>query len=73
MSGPSGVVSVEALSEMLRAPVCTSYLHNDAFSRSHPNWMGPLGYQVSFAIDTAISKLVNRTSFFSLDRAPRLP
>jgi len=35
------------LAEYLRAPVVTSYLHNDAFSASHPLMCGPLGYQGS--------------------------
>ncbi len=56
MCGPSGVPSVTALSESLSAPVCTSYLHNDAFPRSHPNWMGPLGYQGSKAAMKTISE-----------------
>ena len=34
------------LAEQLQAPVCTTYLHNDAFPKSHPLLMGPLGYQV---------------------------
>jgi sulfoacetaldehyde acetyltransferase len=38
-----------ALAEALGAPVCTSYLHNDAFPASHPLWAGPLGYQGSKA------------------------
>jgi len=38
-----------ALAERLQAPVCTSYLHNDAFPASHPLWCGPLGYQGSKA------------------------
>ena len=41
-----GVSDVAALAELLQAPVCTSYLHNDSFPKSHPLWMGPLGYQV---------------------------
>lgn len=36
--------SVKALAEYLQAPVCTTYLHNDAFPASHPLWCGPLGY-----------------------------
>ncbi|HEX4649338.1 MAG TPA: sulfoacetaldehyde acetyltransferase [Steroidobacteraceae bacterium] len=38
-----------ALAELLGAPVCCSYLHNDAFPASHPLWAGPLGYQGSKA------------------------
>lgn len=47
MSG--GHVETIALAELLGAPVCTSYLHNDAFPASHPLWIGPLGYQGSKA------------------------
>ncbi len=38
-----------ALAEHLQAPVCTTYLHNDAFPASHPLACGPLGYQGSKA------------------------
>jgi sulfoacetaldehyde acetyltransferase len=38
-----------ALAELLGAPVCCSYLHNDAFPASHRLWAGPLGYQGSKA------------------------
>src|SRR5689334_16090062 len=31
-----------ALAEALQAPVCTSYLHNDAFPATHALWCGPL-------------------------------
>ncbi len=44
MSG--GSAETISLAEHLQAPVCTSYLHNDAFPKGHPLWMGPLGYQV---------------------------
>jgi sulfoacetaldehyde acetyltransferase len=37
------------LAELLQAPVCNSYLHNDSFPASHPLWCGPLGYQGSKA------------------------
>jgi len=37
------------LAELLHAPVCNSYLHNDTFPASHPLWCGPLGYQGSKA------------------------
>jgi sulfoacetaldehyde acetyltransferase len=37
------------LAELLHAPVCNSYLHNDSFPASHPLWCGPLGYQGSKA------------------------
>lgn len=36
--------NVRELAEYLQAPVCTTYLHNDAFPASHPLWCGPLGY-----------------------------
>jgi len=38
-----------ALAELLQAPVCNSYLHNDSFPARHPLWCGPLGYQGSKA------------------------
>lgn len=38
-----------ALSDQLGLPVVNSYLHNDSFPASHPNWCGPLGYQGSKA------------------------
>ncbi|MGA2779207.1 MAG: sulfoacetaldehyde acetyltransferase [Steroidobacteraceae bacterium] len=38
-----------ALAELLGAPVCNSYLHNDSFPASHPLSVGPLGYQGSKA------------------------
>jgi sulfoacetaldehyde acetyltransferase len=38
-----------ALAELLDAPVCNSYLHNDSFPASHRLWAGPLGYQGSKA------------------------
>ncbi len=37
------------LAELLGAPVCNSYLHNDSFPANHPLWTGPLGYQGSKA------------------------
>ena len=37
------------LAERLGAPVVNSYLHNDSFPASHPQWCGPLGYQGSKA------------------------
>jgi sulfoacetaldehyde acetyltransferase len=43
-----GVEEVARLAEFLRVPVCTTYLHNDAFPSSHPLAMGPLGYQVGY-------------------------
>src|SRR4029078_8390409 len=45
-----------ALAELLQAPVCVSYLHNDAFPSRHPLWCGPLGYQGSKAAMKLISK-----------------
>jgi sulfoacetaldehyde acetyltransferase len=47
MSG--GRADTVALAELLHAPVCNSYLHNDSFPASHPLWCGPLGYQGSKA------------------------
>jgi len=44
------------LAELLQAPVCTSYLHNDAFPARHPLWCGPLGYQGSKAAMKLIAK-----------------
>lgn len=44
------------LAELLQAPVCTSYLHNDAFPARHPLWCGPLGYQGSKAAMKSIAK-----------------
>jgi|TARA_R110002110_G_scaffold194984_2_gene404259 sulfoacetaldehyde acetyltransferase len=38
-----------ALAERLGCPVVNSYLHNDSFPKSHPQWCGPLGYQGSKA------------------------
>ena len=40
----NAVNEVKALAEYLHAPVCTTYLHNDAFPSSHELWCGPLGY-----------------------------
>ncbi|MGE5169366.1 MAG: sulfoacetaldehyde acetyltransferase [Rudaea sp.] len=45
-----------ALAELLQTPVCTSYLHNDAFPSKHPLWCGPLGYQGSKAAMKLIAK-----------------
>ena len=44
-----GVQECIALAERLGAPVVNSYLHNDSFPASHPQWCGPLGYQGSKA------------------------
>ena len=37
-----GVDSVVQLADQLQAPVCTTYLHNDAFPKSHKLWMGKI-------------------------------
>src|ERR1039457_337587 len=47
MSG--GTTEAVALAELLGAPVCNSYLHNDSFPASHALAVGPLGYQGSKA------------------------
>jgi len=47
MSG--GTAEAIALAELLGAPVCNSYLHNDSFPASHILSVGPLGYQGSKA------------------------
>jgi sulfoacetaldehyde acetyltransferase len=44
------------LAELLQAPVCCSYLHNDAFPARHPLWCGPLGYQGSKAAMKLIAR-----------------
>jgi sulfoacetaldehyde acetyltransferase len=51
-----GTQELIALAERLDAPVCTSYLHNDAFPATHPLWCGPLGYQGSKAAMRLISQ-----------------
>ena len=43
------VADAVALAERLGCPVVNSYLHNDSFPASHPQWCGPLGYQGSKA------------------------
>ena len=45
-----------ALAERLGCPVVNSYLHNDSFPASHPQWCGPLGYQGSKAAMKLISQ-----------------
>ena len=45
-----------ALAERLGCPVVNSYLHNDSFPASHPQWTGPLGYQGSKAAMKLIAK-----------------
>jgi sulfoacetaldehyde acetyltransferase len=57
-----GVITADALAEairlaeLLQAPVCNSYLHNDSFPAGHPLWCGPLGYQGSKAAMKLIAK-----------------
>ena len=51
-----GVEACQALAERLGGPVVNSYLHNDSFPASHPQWCGPLGYQGSKAAMKLISK-----------------
>jgi sulfoacetaldehyde acetyltransferase len=51
-----GVEACKALAERLGAPVVNSYLHNDSFPASHPQWCGPLGYQGSKAAMKLMSK-----------------
>jgi sulfoacetaldehyde acetyltransferase len=46
----------KALAERLGCPVVNSYLHNDSFPASHPQWCGPLGYQGSKAAMKLMSK-----------------
>lgn len=43
------VEECKRLAERLKCPVVNSYLHNDSFPASHPQWCGPLGYQGSKA------------------------
>ena len=62
MAESGGVESAAKLAEKLQAPVCTTYLHNDAFPKNHPLLMGPLGYQVSLS---TLRYLI--ISHFSLD------
>lgn len=51
-----GVDECKALAERLGAPVVNSYLHNDSFPASHPQWCGPLGYQGSKAAMKLVSQ-----------------
>lgn len=51
-----GVDECILLAERLGAPVVNSYLHNDSFPASHPQWCGPLGYQGSKAAMKLISR-----------------
>jgi sulfoacetaldehyde acetyltransferase len=50
------VEECKALAGRLGAPVVNSYLHNDSFPASHPQWCGPLGYQGSKAAMKLISQ-----------------
>jgi sulfoacetaldehyde acetyltransferase len=52
----AGTAAAVRLAELLRAPVCNSYLHNDSFPASHPLWCGPLGYQGSKAAMNLIAQ-----------------
>jgi len=52
----NGVADAVALAEVLGAPVCNSYLHNDSFPAGHSLWCGPLGYHGSKAAMKLISK-----------------
>jgi len=51
-----GTADAVALAELLDAPVCCSYLHNDSFPAAHRLWAGPLGYQGSKAAMKLISQ-----------------
>ncbi len=53
--GDAMVEAIE-LAERLGCPVVNSYLHNDSFPASHPQWCGPLGYQGSKAAMRLISE-----------------
>jgi sulfoacetaldehyde acetyltransferase len=50
------VEQCKALAERLGCPVVNSYLHNDSFPASHPQWCGALGYQGSKAAMKIIAK-----------------
>ena len=52
----SAIDASRQLAEMLDAPVCCNYQHNDAFPASHPLSVGPLGYNGSKAAMELISK-----------------
>ena len=51
-----GMAETVALAERLGCPVVNSYLHNDSFPASHPQWCGPLGYQGSKAAMKLIAR-----------------
>lgn len=44
VAAKGGVDAAVALADFLQAPVCTTYLHNDAFPANNKLWCGPLGY-----------------------------
>ncbi|MDP6177597.1 MAG: sulfoacetaldehyde acetyltransferase [Acidimicrobiales bacterium] len=50
------VAEAVELAERLGCPVVNSYLHNDSFPASHPQWSGPLGYQGSKAAMKLIAR-----------------
>ena len=52
----NGVDACLALAELLNAPVCNSYLHNDSFPANHRLWCGPLGYHGSKAAMKVLAK-----------------
>lgn len=53
----SGAIPASArLAELLDAPVCCNYQHNDAFPGSHPLFAGPLGYNGSKAAMELIAR-----------------
>ena len=61
LSGAGVVLSdaintTKELAEILDAPVCCGYQHNDAFPGSHPLHCGPLGYNGSKAAMKLIAK-----------------
>ena len=51
-----GMAETISLAERLGCPVVNSYLHNDSFPASHPQWCGPLGYQGSKAAMKLIAR-----------------
>ncbi|MEM7142634.1 MAG: sulfoacetaldehyde acetyltransferase [Actinomycetota bacterium] len=51
-----GMTDAIALAERLGCPVINSYLHNDSFPASHPQWCGPIGYQGSKAAMKLLAK-----------------
>ena len=53
---PNGIEASRILAEILDAPVCVGYQHNDAFPGNHPLFAGPLGYNGSKAGMELISK-----------------